>query len=91
MLKKNWFFIGIALMILISFFLPQVGLFVKQYEILNIGIFLAFFLTGLTLETSSILNQMKDIKVLAAALFSSLIFFSCLCLFSWTVVLRQLA
>ncbi len=75
MLKKNWFFIGIALMILISFFLPQVGLFVKQYEILNIGIFLAFFLTGLTLETSSILNQMKDIKVLAAALFSSLIFF----------------
>ncbi len=43
MLKKNWFFIGIALMILISFFLPQVGLFVKQYEILNIGIFLAFF------------------------------------------------
>ncbi len=81
MLKKNWFFIGIALMILISFFLPQVGLFVKQYEILNIGIFLAFFLTGLTLETSSILNQMKDIKVLAAALFSSLIFFLSLPIF----------
>lgn len=75
MLKKYWFFIGIGFMILISFSLPQAGQFVRHYSILNIGIFLAFFLTGLSLETSSILHQMKDVKVLVAALFSSLIFF----------------
>ena len=75
MFKKYWFFIGIALMISISFSLPEAGLFIKNYKILNVGIFFAFLLTGLSLETSSIVEQVKDIKVLLAALFSSLIFF----------------
>ena len=43
-LKKQWFFIGIAVMVLIAFGLPSVGLFIREYKILNIGIFLAFFL-----------------------------------------------
>ncbi len=75
MLKKYWFFIGIGFMVLISFSLPQAGQFVRTYKILNMGIFLAFFLTGLSLETSIILRQMKAVKVLVAALFSSLLFF----------------
>ena len=62
-------------MICISFALPEVGIFIKNNKILNVGIFFAFLLTGLSLETSSIFEQMKDIKILLAALFSSLIFF----------------
>lgn len=75
MLKKYWFFIGIAFVICIAFFLSDVGQFVRTYKILSIGIFFAFLLTGLSLETSSILAQLRNIKVLLAALFSSLIFF----------------
>ena len=75
MIKKYWFFIGIAFVIGIAFTIPDVGRFVRNYKILNIGIFIAFFLTGLSLETSSFFEQLKNIKVLLAALFSSLIFF----------------
>jgi len=75
MIKKYWFFIGIACVIGISFYLPEVGRFIRTYKILNSGIVVAFFLTGLSLETSSLLRQMKNIKVLSAALISSLIFF----------------
>jgi len=75
MIKKYWFFIGIACVIGIAFTLPDIGRFVRTYKILNIGIFIAFFLTGLSLETSSFFEQLKNIKVLLAALISSLIFF----------------
>ena len=75
MIKKYWFFIGIACVIGIAFTLPDVGRFVRIYKILNIGIFFAFLLTGLSLETSSFFEQLKNIKVLLAALISSLIFF----------------
>ena len=74
-LKKQWFFIGIAGMILISFSLPGVGLFVREYKSLDIGIFLAFLITGLTLETSSLVDQLKNGRVLVAALVSSLFVF----------------
>lgn len=75
MIKKYWFFIGIVLIVGISFTLPDVGRFVRTYNIINIGIFFAFLLTGLSIETAGIVAQLKNIKVLCAALFSSLIFF----------------
>ncbi|WP_024333920.1 bile acid:sodium symporter [Desulfotignum balticum] len=75
MIKKYWFFMGMAIMAALAFALPGIGPVIKQYNVLNIGIFLAFLLTGLSLETSTVLDQLKDVKVLAAALFSSLIFF----------------
>ena len=75
MVKKYWFFMGMALMVGTAVVLPEIGPVIKQYHILNFGIFLAFLLTGLSLETSSVLAQIKDIRVLLAALFSSLIFF----------------
>jgi solute carrier family 10 (sodium/bile acid cotransporter), member 7 len=75
MIKKYWFFIGMAVMAGTAFVLPGIGPVIKQYQILNIGIFLAFLLTGLSLETSSVIDQIRNIRVLAAALFSSLIFF----------------
>jgi len=88
-LKKQWFFIGIAVMVLIAFTLPGVGLFMRAYNVLNIGIFLAFFITGLTLETSSLLEQLKNIKVLTAALLSSLFIFPGLAYFLAQFVFRS--
>ncbi|MDZ7664583.1 MAG: bile acid:sodium symporter [Desulfotignum sp.] len=75
MIRKYWFFIGMALMAALAFTLPEIGTVIKHYNVLNVGIFLAFLLTGLSLETSSVLKQLKDVKVLVAALVSSLIFF----------------
>jgi len=81
MLAKNWFFVGIAVMALTAFFLPGVGLFIKTYKILNFFIFLGFFLTGLTLDTSYILEQLKNIRVFLAALISSLFLFPAIAYF----------
>jgi len=75
MFVKNWFFVGIAVMVLTAFYFPGVGIFIKTYKVLNIVIFLGFLLTGLTLDTSSILEQLKNVKVLLAALMSSLFLF----------------
>ena len=74
-LLKNWFFAGIAVMVLTAYYLPGVGLFVKSYKMLNIAIFLGFLITGLTLDTSRFLEQLKNIRVLLAALASSLLLF----------------
>ena len=75
MIQKYWFFMGMAGMAGVAFALPEIGPIIKQYNILNIGIFAAFLLTGMSLETSSVLEQLKEVKVLVAALVSSLIFF----------------
>ena len=74
-LKKYWFFIGIAGVVLGAFMLPGLGRFIRDWKILKIGIFLAFMLTGLQLETRSIGEQFKNVRVLVASLGSSLILF----------------
>ncbi len=77
-LKKHWFFAGIAAMIFLAYTLPDLGRWVREYGILNIGIFLAFFVTGLTLETSSIGGHLRQFKAPVAAMFSSLLLFPAL-------------
>ncbi len=72
-LKKNWFFAGILVVILMAFGFPGLGRLVREYDILNVGIFLAFFITGLTLETSGIGEQLRRLRAPAAAMISSLI------------------
>jgi len=72
---KYWFFAGIAAVVLIAFALPPVGVFLQTYKILDVVIFAAFLLTGLTLETASILEQLKDGKALIAAAASCLFLF----------------
>ncbi len=72
-LKKNWFFVGILVVVLMAFRLPGLGQWVREYGILKIGIFLAFFITGLTLETSNIGAQLRQIRAPAAAMVSSLV------------------
>jgi solute carrier family 10 (sodium/bile acid cotransporter), member 7 len=72
--KKNWFFVGIAVVVVLALHVPTLGLFVKEHRILNVGIFLTFLITGLSLDTRTVLEQIKNIRVLAAALLSSLLF-----------------
>ncbi|MBM9606422.1 bile acid:sodium symporter [Desulfopila inferna] len=70
-LKKNWFFVGIALMFGLAFALPGLGEVFREYRILNVAIFLAFFLTGLSLDTSTVKEQARQTKILFAAILSA--------------------
>jgi solute carrier family 10 (sodium/bile acid cotransporter), member 7 len=72
-LRKNWFFAGIFIVILLAFCLPGLGRWAREYDILNVVIFVAFFITGLTLETSSIRAQLSKFRAPAAAMVSSLL------------------
>lgn len=85
-LKKYWFFVGIAVATILAFFAPGLGIFVREYKILKVGIFLAFLITGMTLDTSDVVRQLKDYRVLIAALFSSLFFFPCATYFAANAV-----
>jgi predicted Na+-dependent transporter len=72
-LKKSWFFVGIAIVIVLALSFPNLGLFVREYKILNIGIFLMFLITGLSLDTRTVLEQIKNVRVLIASLLSALL------------------
>lgn len=74
-LKKHWFFLGIAVMVAMAFSIPALGMFVREYKVLKIAIFLAFLATGMTLDTSDFVRQLREFKVLLAAVFSALFFF----------------
>ncbi len=73
MLRKQWFFIGIAFVVILAVLFPALGPLIKKYKILNVGIFIAFLITGLSLDTSSVIEQLHNLRVLIASLVSSLI------------------
>jgi sodium/bile acid cotransporter 7 len=75
MLKRYWFFFGIAVVIALAFAFPPAGVFVKQWRILDVGIFLAFLITGLKLATGGLLTELKNIKTPALALLSTFALF----------------
>ena len=79
-LKKYWFFGGIVLAVLGGFGFRGLHGWLREYEILTIGIFLAFFITGLTLDTSHLSMAFLQLKAPLAAMISSLIFIP---LLSW--------
>jgi solute carrier family 10 (sodium/bile acid cotransporter), member 7 len=74
-LKTYWFFAGLAVVVAIAFAFPDVGVFLKTHNILTVVIFLGFLTTGLSLETSRIGEQVRNLRVLTAALASSLVVF----------------
>jgi len=59
----------------LAFNFPVIGEKIKQWHLLKIGIFIAFLITGLTLETKAISDEIRNIKVLSAAIISSLVLF----------------
>ncbi|WP_045219247.1 bile acid:sodium symporter [Desulfonatronum thioautotrophicum] len=72
-LKKHWFFVGMAVVSALAFVAPGLGMFAKEYNILSYAIFLTFLITGLSLDTRSILEQIRNIRVLTASLLSALV------------------
>jgi sodium/bile acid cotransporter 7 len=72
--KKYWFFGGIILAVLGGYGLRDQNAWLREYDILTIGIFIAFFITGLTLETSQLSTQLRQFKAPLAAMVSSLVF-----------------
>jgi solute carrier family 10 (sodium/bile acid cotransporter), member 7 len=73
-LKKYWFFGGIILAVLGGFGLHDQHAWLREYDILTIGIFIAFFITGLTLDTSHLSMALMQLKAPLASMISSLIF-----------------
>lgn len=73
-LRKQWFFIGIALVVTLAVVFPALGPVIKKYRILNAGIFVTFFITGLSIDTRTVIEQLANVRVLMASLLSSLIF-----------------
>ncbi len=86
-LKRQWFILGIATAAAIGFTEPDWGAVLQRYDIFSIGIFLSFFVTGLCLETRTILRQVRSIRAPAAALLSSLILYP---LLAWGAALSLL-
>jgi sodium/bile acid cotransporter 7 len=71
-LKKYWFFAGIALVVLCAVGLRDPQLWLRNYNILPIAIFMAFLITGLALDTSRFRTQLLQLKAPIAAMVSSL-------------------
>jgi sodium/bile acid cotransporter 7 len=71
-LKKYWFFAGIALVVLCAVGLRDPRLWLRNYNILPIAIFMAFLITGLALDTSRFRTQLLQLKAPIAAMVSSL-------------------
>lgn len=74
-LSKYWFFMGIALVSVAAFNFPVIGLKIKQWHLLKAGIFIAFLITGLQLKTSIIVDEIRNIRALSSAFFSSFVLF----------------
>lgn len=68
---------------------PSAGIALKRWHIPNIGIFLAFFIAGLTLETGHIVDARSNLKALAGSLASSLILFPALTFFLCKIFFAQ--
>jgi sodium/bile acid cotransporter 7 len=71
-LKKYWFFAGITLVVLCAVGLRDPQLWLRNYNILPIAIFMAFLITGLALDTSRFRTQLLQLKAPIAAMVSSL-------------------
>ena len=72
-LSNYWFFIGIAIVSGVAFNFPVIGIQIKQWHLLKAGIFIAFLITGLQMETGAIINEIRNFKPISAAIFSSLV------------------
>jgi len=69
-IRKYWFFFGMVVMIAAAWLCPQAALFLKQFYILKIGVFLTFFLVALTLNAYEILHHIRTFKALLAGVVS---------------------
>ena len=74
-LVRHWFFIGIAVVIAVAFAFPSSGRLLKTWRVLEIGIFIAFLITGLKLDTIALLSEMRNVKTPCVAMLSTFVLF----------------
>jgi sodium/bile acid cotransporter 7 len=74
LLGKYWFFGGIVLAVLGGYGFRDQHAWLREYDVLPIGIFIAFFITGLGLDISQVWEQLQQFKPPLAAMISSLVF-----------------
>lgn len=86
-IQKQWFLIGICASVVLGYVYPKWGNFLRHYDVINIGIFLSFFCTGLCLETQSILRLVDTKRAPVAAAASSLVLYPIL---AWLLALKLL-
>ena len=86
-IQKQWFLIGICASVILGYAFPEWGRFLRQYDLISIGIFLSFLCTGLCLETQSILRLVDTIRAPVAAAASSLVLYP---LLAWLLALKLL-
>lgn len=61
---KNWFILGIFIVIILGIVIPEVGVFLNPEGITNTGIIILLFLiTGLTLPTNALKSDLKNVKL----------------------------
>ena len=72
---------------ILGYVYPEWGRFLRQYDVISIGIFLSFFCTGLCLETQSILRLVDTIRAPVAAAVSSLVLYPIL---AWLLAFKLL-
>ncbi|MBW1866493.1 MAG: bile acid:sodium symporter, partial [Deltaproteobacteria bacterium] len=72
-MSEYWFFIGIAIVSVIAFNFPVIGIKIKQWHLLKAGIFIAFLITGMQMKTSTIIDEIRNFKALSSAILSSLV------------------
>ena len=77
-LQRYWFFIGIGAALAAGLVWPSACITMKRWHVISAGIFVAFFISGLTLETRQVTNVGSNLKALAGALISSLVLFPAL-------------
>ncbi|MGQ9630710.1 MAG: AMP-binding protein [bacterium] len=80
-LGKNWFLLAIVSVVAFSFILPQVGIGIRRSGATRYLVAFVMFLSGLSLETTSLLREIRNIKAIAASfalvyIISPLLFFA---------------
>ena len=88
-LAKYWFFIGIAIVAFAAFNFPVIGAIIKEWNLLKIGIFIAFLITGLHLDSRTIVDEIRNIKTLSASLISSLVLFPLITFFLANLLMKN--
>jgi sodium/bile acid cotransporter 7 len=71
-LRAHWFFVAIGVVLAAAAGLQGQTRWVQDFHVLTVGIFLAFLVTGLTLDISKLSFQSLQLKAALAAMISSL-------------------
>ncbi len=73
LVRRAWFFAGIAVVVAAAFLFPELGHAVRRYRVLHAAIFLAFLVTGASLDARAIREQLRNARTLLAAAGSALL------------------